>query len=211
VPEFRQSLRGTSLILAIPLSSELASSGGVELRKVLVDRVTLVMSGALAVALLGSGCTLTMRPVAFAGTPADWEALAGDWRGDYRTNAYDRHGAIAFKLVASTRQASGEVLMMSDRYGWPYVGIPPGPGMPPSSEPRTDLLTVRFVQANRGMISGTMDAYWDPDRRCRASALFLGSVDADVIKGTFTSMCEDQFRRSTGRWKVERKRQPLER
>jgi hypothetical protein len=174
-------------------------------------RRPLIVLGVLTVAALALRCSLALRPVAFAGTPANWEVLAGEWRGDYSTNAYDRHGTIAFKLVAGTGHASGEVLMISDRHGWPYVWIPPRPGTPSWSEPRTELLTIRFVRADRGMIGGTMDPYWDPDRRCRATASFLGSVDGNVIKGTFTSTCENDFRILSGRWRVERKRPSIER
>ena len=42
------------------------------------------------------------------------------------------------------------------------------------------------------MISGTMDPYWDPDRRCRAAASFLGSVDGNVIAGSFVSRCDPE-------------------
>jgi hypothetical protein len=174
-------------------------------------RVALVISQVLAVALLAPGCTLAMRPVTIGGAPADWEALSGDWRGDYWMNAYDRHGTIGFNLVAGSGEASGEVLMISDRYGWPYMWNPPRPGVPPWPDSRTELLTIRFVRADRGLISGTMEPYWDPDRRCRAAASFLGSLAGDVVKGTFTSACEDDFRILNGRWRVERKRPPSER
>lgn len=158
------------------------------------------------------GCTLSMRPVRLDAKPAEWEALAGEWRGDYRMSAYDRHGTIAFKLVASDGQASGDVLMISDRFGWPYVGVPPKAGLPSQPmEPRTQLLTIRFVRADPGMISGTMDLYWDPDRRCWASASFLGSVDGNTIRGSFASVCEDGFRTLKGRWRVERMRPSTER
>ena len=153
-----------------------------------------------------SSCALPLRSVRFGGTPADWQMLAGEWRGEYWMRAYDRHGTIAFKLVASTEQASGDVLMISDRFGWPYQWYPPRAGMSPAaSGPRTELLTIRFVRADRGQISGRVESYWDPDRRCRASASFLGSLDGNIIRGTLSSVCEDDWRRLDGRWKVERK------
>jgi hypothetical protein len=65
--------------------------------------------------------------VAFSGTPAAWQMLAGQWHGEYWMRPSDRHGIIAFTLTASTEQASGNVLMISDRFGSPYQGIQGGP------------------------------------------------------------------------------------
>ena len=42
--------------------------------------------GAIAVSLvaaLTTGCGMAMRPVVFEAKPADWEILAGEWRGEY--------------------------------------------------------------------------------------------------------------------------------
>jgi hypothetical protein len=168
-----------------------------------------LLVGALGLTAGMAACAMPMRSVRFATTPADWEKLAGDWRGEYWMRAYDRHGTIAFKLVAATGEASGDGLMISDRFGWPYQGYPPKPGMWAGPvEPRTQLLTIRFVRADRDQISGHMDPYWDPDRHCRASASFLGSVDGNVIRGTLSSVCDEGGRPLTGRWKVERKRSP---
>lgn len=168
-------------------------------------RMVLVL-GVVGATVVSWGCGLAMRPVTVQAKPADWEALAGEWRGDYRMSAYDRHGTIAFRLTASDAQASGDVLMISDRFGWPYVGGPMRPGEPPGPmEPKTQLLSIRFVSAEDGMINGALDPYWDPDRQCWASASFLGSVDGDVIGSSFVSVCGDGFRSLKGQWRVERK------
>ena len=83
----------------------------------------------LAMTVAVTACAVPMRTIRFAGTPADWQALSGKWRGEYWMRAYDRHGSIAFKLVASTQEASGDVLMISDRFGRLYRGYP-RPGVP---------------------------------------------------------------------------------
>lgn len=161
--------------------------------------------GMLAMSAALTGCGLTMRPVTFQATPAAWQRLAGEWRGEYWMRSYDRHGLIAFKLAADAEAASGDVLMISDRSAWPYERYPPGPGQ---YEPRdrTQLLTILFVRAQDSQIVGRMDPYWDPDRRCTAVAAFRGSVDGDAIYGTVSSACVDDPGRSVnGRWKVERK------
>src|SRR5512141_2319336 len=126
----------------------------------------LLIPSAIAIALATSaGCSLAMRPVPVSASHIQWQALAGEWRGTYRMDGYDRRGTIAFKLVAIEEQASGEVLMIPERTGWPYTMNRPMPGPPPGRiEPRTQLLTIRFVEAADGTLSGTMEPYWDPDR-----------------------------------------------
>lgn len=166
--------------------------------------------GAIAVSLvaaLSSGCGMAMRPVVFEAKPADWETLAGEWRGEYTMTGHDRHGTIAFKLSAGAQRADGDVLMIPDTFGWPYRGIPGrDPGDLARADTRSQLLAIKFVSAEHGQISGTMDPYWDPDRSCRAVASFIGSVDGDVIAGSFISVCEDGVRTLRGRWKVQRSR-----
>ena len=161
-----------------------------------------VLAGAL---WTGAGCSVAMRQVPVTAPHAQWEALAGEWHGTYRMDGYDRQGTIAFKLVAVEEQASGEVLMIPERTGWPYTGNPPGAGgLPPNVEPRTELLTIRFVEVAGGGINGTMDPYWDPDRKCTAHASFNGTVEGDVASGTVTSVCENDVKTLRGEWRARR-------
>jgi hypothetical protein len=165
-----------------------------------------VLLAATLAPLMGAGCGLAMRPVTFEASPADWERLSGEWRGEYTMAGHDRHGLIAFRLKGGVREAAGDVLMIPDRFNWPYTGMPPK-DMPPGHAPQTDsqLLSIRFVSAERGTVGGNMAPYWDPDRNCQAFASFTGSVDGDVIAGSFISVCEDGVRTLKGRWRVERK------
>lgn len=123
--------------------------------------VRAIVAGAL-VAACSAGCGFAMRPVPLDATPADWEALAGEWRGDYTMTGHDRHGLIAFRLKAAERQAAGDVLMMPDRFAWPYGGRP-SRDVPPGRQAHTDpqLLSIRFVSAEHGMVRGSMDPYWE--------------------------------------------------
>ena len=168
-------------------------------------RISLLSSVVLAVAF-ASGCSYAMRPVAFDATRADWERLTGDWRGEYTIGPRGRHGLIEFRLKGLEREASGDVLMITDQSGRPLTGMPPTDGAARQLPPSPQLLTIRFVEAVGGEIRGNMDRYWDPDRSCRAWASFLGSVDGDVIAGSFISVCDDGARVLGGRWRVERRR-----
>jgi hypothetical protein len=63
------------------------------------------------------------------------------------------------------------------------------------------------VRARDGQIDGHLEPYWDPDRRCQASATFLGWVDGNRISGTFSSRCvDDTTRILNGHWAAHRDR-----
>jgi hypothetical protein len=169
------------------------------------------MRGTLAAPLIAAaicataGCSMAMRHVPVTAPHAQWEALAGEWHGTYRMEGYERHGTIAFRLVAVEEQASGEVLMIPERAGWPYMMNHPVAGETPARvEPRTELLTIRFVEAAGGVLNGTMDPYWDPDRQCTAHASFTGIVDGDSARGAVTSVCEDDVKVLRGEWRARR-------
>lgn len=166
-------------------------------------RITAVLASSVLV-VVGAGCSFAMRPVRVDATPGDWERLSGSWRGQYTLQDRDRHGVIEFKLDAREREASGDVLMIAPS-GWPVTGMPPSdrPNRPPRSA--TQLLSIRFVAADRGLVRGDLEPYWDPDRECLALTAFFGSVDGDVIAGSFVSICEDGLRTLRGRWRVERR------
>jgi len=166
----------------------------------------LLATGLLGLNVTLAGCGVAMRPVKFEANDVDWQALAGEWRGEYWLGTYDRHGLISFKLVADPKAASGDVLMISDRSAWPSQRYPTEPGTPRESYDRTRLLTIRVVRADDGQITGAIERYWDPDRRCEAAAAFRGSIDGDVIRGTVSSRCVGEARRVVeGRWRAERK------
>ncbi len=160
---------------------------------------------------------VTIGSAACAGNPAlvpvfanraDWETLAGRWRGSYSSAASNRRGVIDFTLSAGAGQASGDVLMIAEGRRVPYRPYPPGdPRLGRIDMAYTQLLTIKFVRAEQGQISGTIASYWDPDRSCQASATFLGAARTRVIEGTFTSTCEDGVRQLRGTWRVTR--QPL--
>lgn len=166
---------------------------------------TLSQLGIAAVAVLVSGCSFAMRPVQLEATRTDWAALAGDWRGHYTVTGRDRHGLIEFRLKALEHEASGDVLMISDRSGGPITGMPPRDGAPFRRPVDSQLLAIQFVAAEHGLVRGNLAPYWDPDRECRAWASFLGSVDGHVITGSFLSVCDDGVRILGGRWRVERR------
>jgi hypothetical protein len=152
-------------------------------------------------------CAGNPRPVTVLASRADWEILAGRWRGSYTSSVPNRRGLIDFTLSASGEQAFGDVLMIAQGTRVPYRPYPPGdPRLAPIDAAYTELLTIKFIRAEKEQISGTIASYWDPDRNCQASATFLGAVQARTIEGTFTSACEDGVRQIHGTWQVTRER-----
>ena len=159
--------------------------------------------GIAAISIGGFACAYNPPPVPVDASRADWEILGGQWRGTYSTTPRGRSGIIEFKLSAGEEQAWGDVLMIAENAKVPYRPFPPGDArLGPTNAPYSQLLTIRFVRAEQGQISGTMASYWDPDRSCQATATFLGEVKGRTIDGTFTSLCDDGMRQLQGRWRV---------
>jgi hypothetical protein len=159
--------------------------------------------GTAAICLGGFACASNPAPVQVNASRADWEILSGRWRGSYSTTQPGRNGLIDFNLSAGEEQASGDVLMIAENQKVPYRRYPPGDSrLGPDNAQYSQLLTIRFVRAENGRISGTMAPYWDPERDCQATAVFLGDVKDRTIEGTFTSLCDDGVRQLQGRWRV---------
>ena len=159
----------------------------------------------LAFLLSVSGCAYHPPPVALDAGPAEWRAMVGTWRGSYSTAAGGRRGLIDFTLAAGDHEAFGDVLMIAagadERYN-PVNDGGRGEGVP--EREHSAVLTIRFIRASDGRLMGVMAPYWDPDRRCEATATFHGAIGDGRMDGTFTSLCADGVHALRGRWSVTR-------
>ena len=156
-------------------------------------------------ALAAVGCASRSQPVALDASPVDREALLGVWEGSYRIEG-TRGGTIAFTLGPRGDQVSGDVLMVVEGAREPYTrsmpdGLPRGAGQGGYSE----VLTIRFVRAIDGQLTGELTPYWDPARACLATATFRGTVDGNRMDGTLISTCGGGPPTYTGRWAMRRK------
>ena len=159
---------------------------------------------ALALLLVTAGCT-PMPTVALQATPADLEILAGNWVGEYESAALGRRGRIEFKLKAGTDEAFGDVLMVPHGRQAPYERQPYQYAEDHPTIHASELLTIRFIRASNGSLTGTLDRYWDPDRNCFANTSFRGSVGKGVVDGTFRTTFECGAGEATGTWSASRK------
>ncbi|HTL03799.1 MAG TPA: hypothetical protein VL243_16295 [Vicinamibacterales bacterium] len=155
--------------------------------------------------LLMSGCAY-MPPVQLDATPADLELLTGEWRGEYDSATLGRHGTIEFKLVAGRDQATGDVVMTPQGSDRPYQrGTLEHPPRGADGWPEAQILSIRFVRASGGAISGMLDPYWDPDRNCQARTVFSGTLVEWSIDGTFRTTFDCGSGEATGHWRASRK------
>lgn len=149
------------------------------------------------------GCASTPAAVPVQATSSEIAALAGHWEGEYSSAATGRLGSIVFDLVAGEDHAHGDVLMIPRGSTDPYrrARRPGEGGRGPAEASR--LLNVRFIRAEAGKLSGTLEPYWDPDCNCEVTTRFVGQVRGDTVEGTFTS--ERTAGRVFGTWKATRK------
>jgi hypothetical protein len=171
-----------------------------------MSRAVAVRLALSALLLLVSACATFSPPIPVETTPADAELLAGEWYGHYRGDGPgSRRGTIVFTLMAGEDHAHGDVLMIpagSTRAYERYHGT--GPLRTRVDQAPSQVLTIRFVRAIDGAITGRLDPYWDPDRDCIAFTTFAGVLQDGTIAGTFTTACGAGPAAATGRWTVTR-------
>ena len=157
----------------------------------------------LAIAAIVAGCASVPAPVPVVGDAADLGRLAGEWGGDYQGETSGRSGSIVFKLAAGADTAYGDVVMI------PRERLA---SRPPTQDPSAGLaipltpqvVSIAFVRAADGMLTGRLAPYRDPDCDCVLITRFQGRLQGDAIEGSFSSTPESGGAVQTGTWKVRR-------
>jgi hypothetical protein len=153
---------------------------------------TFLLTAALAGA--GSACSSTPKnpapDVPIGGAASDISAMAGRWEGIYSSEATGRTGSIVFDVKGGKDMAKGDVLM-----------VPKGAAAPTSSA-MPQVLSISFVNAEGGVVRGTMDPYHDPDCNCEVQTTFEGIRRGDSMEGTFTTTGAATV--ATGKWSMHR-------
>lgn len=154
-------------------------------------------------ATLAAACSTAPGPVPVVADQAELIQIAGEWHGTYDSPVVDRHGTIVFKLEAGRDTARGDVTMVPR--GWTR---PLGPAEHPAAAARgapvPEVLQIRFVRVEYGVVSGTLEPYKDPDCGCAVYTTFTGRLMGEVIEGTFTSR-PGHGPAYQGTWRVQRK------
>jgi len=156
-----------------------------------------------AVASILSSCASASRQVPVFGEPDKVAVLAGEWRGEYTSPMTGRKGTIYFALQEGSDAAEGDVVMIRDRstvVNWEdQVTIA-------SARHLAEVLNIRFVRMETGLVTGRLEPYVDPDCGSVHTTTFYGEVkDGRVISGSFVSVSA-AHRLHTGGWTATRVR-----
>ena len=164
-----------------------------------------VAIAALALLAIGwqAGCRTTSPPVPVLAESAQLAALVGEWVGEYSSAESGRSGSIVFTLRAGADSATGDVVMTPRGSGEPLSSNAP-PGVA-ASRPTPQPLKIRFVRLESGTVSGTLEPYRDPETGALISTVFVGALDGDEIRGTFTSSGGELPRPLHGEWHATRR------
>lgn len=160
---------------------------------------------ALSVALVG--CAWRPTPVPLTADATSLDLLTGSWAGEYTSSQTGRSGSITFELTPQDNSAYGDIIMLARPRD-----IEPAPverrAVVPIARPVMEPLKIRFVRAEGGRITGTLDPYKDPECGCTLRTTFDGTFTSnDRIEGTFHSQGDDIAHvPADGKWSVTRQK-----
>lgn len=158
------------------------------------------MAACLAVVLLSS-CASRQPPVRVGGDPVAIAWLAGAWTGEYWIASSARRGSLDFYLEGATDSLFGDVVMLDAA----------GKTVQPADAERAHQVHVRVPQrlridlvlAHGDTVRGRLEPYLSPECQCTVSTSFLGTVQGNVILGTFESEGAAGWR-ADGFWRMGR-------
>jgi len=154
---------------------------------ILVEEGDMRTNWVLAVSLVAvAGCAVNPAPVAVIGADTDTQALGGEWFGEYESHDAERSGRIYFRFDRATGSAMGHVFMERASES----------GLEPAHE-YVDLSSVEIAGHD---VVGILAPYWDPRCGCRLQTTFRGTLDGEVIRGTFTSVHRGRTEVDEGDW-----------
>jgi hypothetical protein len=156
-----------------------------------------------AIAAAVWACSTSPGPVPVVADEGELLQLAGEWQGYYDSPAVDRHGSIVFNLEAGRDTAYGDVTMVPRGWTRP-LGPEEDPAAAARGAPIPEVLQIRFIRVEYGVVSGTMEPYKDPDCGCSVYTTFTGQLKGNVIEGKFTARPGDGPPYQ-GTWMVTRK------
>ena len=151
-----------------------------------------------------TACGTSQTPVPLVGASTDVSALTGEWAGEYSSGESGRSGSITFTLRASDDSAFGDVVMIPTGLGRPVKPYSEEPVAGSNTPSPTTVLKIRFVRVEQGRVSGTLDAYADPQTGERLFTTFTGELKGNTIEGTYTTRLQTGVTQ-IGRWSVQKR------
>lgn len=158
---------------------------------------------AILAPVVQAACSSASPPVPLVADSLSLARLAGEWHGEYDSPATGRHGSIVFHIEAGRDTAHGDVTMIPAGWNRP-LGPIDDPAAAARDAPIPRVLRVLFVRIEKGRVSGTLEPYRDPDCGCAVYTTFTGTVEKDLIAGTFTAR-PSAHPPYTGKWRVVRR------
>jgi hypothetical protein len=130
----------------------------------------------------------------------DMTLLEGTWIGEYSSMVNNHQGYINLTLEASSTKAVGGLSMVSGKKNRSGK-----PGTSRSSKEKRKPLDVTFVEAEGGMVKGTVALFTDPQSGLQIETIFKGNLVEDgVIEGVFSSTLTESGHSYTGSWNAVR-------
>jgi hypothetical protein len=171
------------------------------------DRMRRGLAAAIAIAALG--CRYRAEVVPIWGDTGDLDRMAGEWTGGYFSPESHRSGTIAFRITAHGDSAFGEVLMgiPLEENDLSLVDLERGHSGRAHS---ADTLSVQFVRVAGGGVRGELEAYTAPDCECRVRTIFTGTIEGNVVSGSFLTTTEWGGTQA-GSWRMVRVKPPARR
>jgi len=159
----------------------------------------------LLVAALAASCATAPPAIPVGGNVASISALAGDWSGEYSSQATQRYGSIRFTLAVNSDTAFGEVTMQARRTDARGASVSDVSSKTVAPPPPLQVLHIAFVRAMGDSVTGVLDPYEDPECKCTLVTRFAGRLHGDRIAGRYTSMNSETGGVTLGEWNVLRK------
>jgi len=130
----------------------------------------------------------------------------GDWRGDYVADSSGApHGSLSFGLVAGNNDAHGSLSINAAGADRAYERYRSESSVSSAdTTPHVELPAIQFVRLQGSLVSGTIDAYVDPECQCPAIMTLRGKLDGDTIDGTFRATYDGRKPDMTGKWSAKR-------
>lgn len=160
-------------------------------------------SGLIVLTLALAACKSAPLAVPVVAAPSDLRTLSGRWEGEYDSKERNgRSGTIYFDLKEGRDTANGYVVMTFRR---PREPAPPmRPRVQAAPPMQSEPLSITFIRARNGLVTGELDRYTDPDCGCRLQTTFSGRIKGNVVSGTFVTRHIDTGTIVRGGWSARK-------